>query len=386
MDSALGVIFVVAAVGHFIGRLGIKGIQLGTSGVLLAALYFGHMGYEIPSVIRDLGLALFVGAVGLTAGPRFFRNLRKNAMSYGAIAFATVVSGAVTTSILARVLSIPPALAAGIYTGALTTTPGLAAALEAMGDSAVSIGYGIAYPFGVVGVVMFVQILPRLLRTDLRREVSETVLLEGDASRAPGLSSDPDRLQAAVARQRRPLDDLGMLPLMVVLGIGTALARMRFMIPGTDGISLGLAGGPLIVGLVVGHIGGIGPWSLRPSSQLLGTMREMGLTLFLAGAGVAAGHGFAETVATYGWLLFIGGAIVTLVPMLIGFVLATRAFKLSLSDSLGSICGGMTSTPALGALITAAGSDDVAAPYAATYPFALVLVVVVSQALATILR
>jgi putative transport protein len=114
-------------------------------------------------------------------------------------------------------------------------------------------------------------------------------------------------------------------------------------------------------------------------------MREAGLMLFLAGAGVAAGHGFVETVARYGWLLFLGGALVTLVPMCIGFMLATWVFKLSLPDTLGSICGGMTSTPALGALITAAGSEEVAASYAATYPFALVLVVLASQALASLL-
>jgi putative transport protein len=114
-------------------------------------------------------------------------------------------------------------------------------------------------------------------------------------------------------------------------------------------------------------------------------MREAGLMLFLAGAGIAAGQGFVETVSRYGWLLFLGGALVTLVPMCIAFVLATYVFKLSLPDSLGSICGGMTSTPALGALISAAGSEDVASSYAAIYPFALVLVVIASQILATVL-
>lgn len=526
MRGTLEILFLLATVGYFLGGIKIKGIHLGTSGVLLAALYFGHLGYEIPSLIRDLGLALFVGAVGLTAGSRFFRNLKRNAMSYGAIAIAIVGSSALTVALFAKVLSIPGALSAGIYTGALTTTPGLAAALEVTQDSAVSIGYGIAYPFGVVGVVLFVQAIPRLLGKDLKSEMeitshtaegpvqtnlivkdfvisepavyrrtlseldiaastgavisrvrkgnqvfpafSEIVLLEGDVIRAvgteealmrleemvgpctsapmnqPGLevrdfvlecptlvgktpsslalheqygvmltrirragvefvpkaqtvlqhkdviravgsSFELDRLEALLGRQRRAFDELGMLSLMAVLAIGTVLARIRFKIPGTGGISLGLAGGPLMAGLIVGHFGGIGAWSLRPSSRLLNVMREVGLMLFLAGAGVAAGHGFVETVARYGWLLFLGGALVTLIPMCIGFILATWVFKLSLPDALGSICGGMTSTPALGALITAAGSDEVAAPYAATYPFALVFVVLVSQILASVL-
>ena len=100
---------------------------------------------------------------------------------------------------------------------------------------------------------------------------------------------------------------------------------------------------------------------------------------------MAAGHGFVETVARYGWLLFVGGAIVTLIPMCIGFVLATYVLKLSLPDTLGSICGGMTSTTCVGRAYYCAGSEDVAASYAATYPFALVLVVLVSQALASLL-
>ena len=526
MQGTLEIIFLLAAIGYFLGGIRIKGIHLGTSGVLLAALYFGHLGYEIPPLIRDLGLALFVGAVGLTAGSRFFRNLKQNALSYGAIAVAIVSSSAFAVSVFSRFFSMPGALSAGIYTGALTTTPGLAAALEVTQDSAVSIGYGIAYPFGVVGVVLFVQAMPRLLGKDLRVEMQalsesahtpartdlmvrdfvvaepavyrktlselniaaftgavisrvrkgnqvlpafrETVLLEGDVIRGVGteealrrleemvgpytsaLMSQPglevrdlvlegptlvgktpgslslnkqygvmltrirragvefvptaqtifehkdviravgpsfglDKLEALVGRQRRAFDDLGMLPLMAVLAIGTALARVRFMIPGTGGVSLGLAGGPLMAGLIVGHFGGIGPWSLKPSGRLLNVMREAGLMLFLAGAGVAAGHGFVETVARYGWLLFLGGALVTLIPMCVGFILANWVFKLSLPDTLGSICGGMTSTPALGALITAAGSEEVAASYAATYPFALVLVVVASQALASLL-
>lgn len=391
MRGPLEVLFALAAIGYILGGISVGGIELGTSGVLLAALCFGHLGYEIPPVVRDLGLALFVGAVGLTAGPRFFKNLKRNAMSYGIIALVIVASGALATALLSKVFSVPRPLAAGIYTGALTTTPGLAAALEVARDDAVSIGYGIAYPFGVVGVVLFVQALPRLLGRDLREELArpsadEPALEVRDLAHAVGPSVGLDRLQELVGLKKPALDKTGgMLTLMAVLAVGTVLARIKFMVPGIGAISLGLSGGPLMVGLVVGHFGGIGPWSLRPSGHLLSVMREAGLMLFLAGAGVAAGHGFVETVARYGLVLFAGGALVTLIPMCFGFVLAAYILKLSLPDTLGAICGGMTSTPALGALIDTAGSDEVAAPYAATYPFALVLVVLASQALASLL-
>ena len=81
-------------------------------------------------------------------------------------------------------------------------------------------------------------------------------------------------------------------------------------------------------------------------------------------------------------MLFVYGAIMTLVPMIIGYLFAAKVLKLSLLNNLGSITGGMTSTPALGTLIASAGTDDVASAYAATYPMALVAVILVSQFLA----
>ena len=104
--------------------------------------------------------------------------------------------------------------------------------------------------------------------------------------------------------------------------------------------------------------------------------RELGLVLFLIGAGVPGGVNFVANVRVS---YFLYGALMTLAPMVIGFILAKYVFKLSIFNNLGSITGGMTSTPALGALISAAGTDDVAAAYAATYPFALVCVVLAAK-------
>ena len=76
MSSFLA-IFVIAAIGYLIGGIKIRGVELGTAGVLLAALVFGHFGVEIPSVVRNFGLATFVASVGFIAGPKFFRDFRK---------------------------------------------------------------------------------------------------------------------------------------------------------------------------------------------------------------------------------------------------------------------------------------------------------------------
>ena len=128
--------------------------------------------------------------------------------------------------------------------------------------------------------------------------------------------------------------------------------------------------------LVFGHFSRVGKINIMPPESTLKVFRELGLMLFLIGAGIAGG---AKFVQYFDIMYFVYGVIMTIAPMLIGFVFAKYVLKLSLLNNLGSITGGMTSTPALGTLINTAGTEDVAAAYAATYPIALIVVVLVSQ-------
>ena len=148
---------------------------------------------------------------------------------------------------------------------------------------------------------------------------------------------------------------------------------------GEGSFSLGTTGGTLIMGLLFGHFAHIGPVDITVPVHALKTFRELGLMLFLIGAGVSGGAGFVDTLKEEGVLLFVYGAILTMVPMIVGFIIAAKILKLRVLNNLGSITGGMTSTPALGTLISVAGTDDVASAYAATYPIALVAVVLCSQ-------
>src|SRR5690606_18811157 len=100
------------------------------------------------------------------------------------------------------------------------------------------------------------------------------------------------------------------------------------------------------------------------------------LVLFLTGSGIEGGLEFLNVFQP---IHLLYGVIMTMVPMIVGFIVARYVFKLELLNNLGSICGGMTSTPALGALIHVSGTDDVAQAYAATYPIALFLLVFVPQ-------
>ena len=169
LHQPLITLFAIIAGGLLLGNFSVKGIQLGTSGVIFTALLAGHAGYSIPDGVGTLGLILFVYCVGIGAGGHFFSSIAREGATLAKIALLVVSIGGIITWAGAKILQLPADLAIGIFAGSLTSTPALAAATEALKDagSGTSIGYGIAYPFGVISVVLFVQLLPRLLKYDL---------------------------------------------------------------------------------------------------------------------------------------------------------------------------------------------------------------------------
>lgn len=367
MNTLLAIVL-IAALGYFVGGIKIKGIELGTAGVLLVALVFGHFGVEIPSIVRNLGLALFVGSVGFIAGPKFFRDFKTNAASYILLGFLIILSGAVTCVLVSKIGGIRPELSVGLLTGALTSTPGLAAAQEAAGELAdlATTGYAIAYPFGVIGVVLFVQLVPRILKVDMAEERAHFEAAH---------TAKVKRYEGWLFK----FDAGGFFAFMLAIVLGILLGNIHIPLPGGASFSLGTTGGPLIMGLLFGHFAHFGHLDVTVPVEELKTFRELGLMLFLIGAGVSGGAGFVDTLKEEGFMLFIYGALMTLVPMVVGYLIARKLLKLRLLNALGSITGGMTSTPALGTLISVAQTDDVASAYAATYPIALVAVVLCSQ-------
>ncbi len=372
MDTVqtLVLLFSIAGLGYALGAISFKGFSFGTSGVLLVALVFGHFGLEVPALLRNFGLVAFVTAVGFIAGPVFFANFKKKAASYVIIGLATIAAGSITCVAVILLGGMPVPLAIGMMTGALTSTPGLAAAVEATGDAAASVGYGIAYPFGVLGVVFFVQIMPKI-----------------NGYVKPKLEAASQKVSAATGEGESlvSIDPHGLFAFSIAVVTGVLLGSVAVPLPGGAVFSLGTSGGPLITGLIVGHMGKVGKFSLKVPKGTLNVLREMGLMLFLMGAGTNAGRGFVEILSEHGISLFLFGAVMTLVPMLLSYFLATKLLGLDLMNSLGAICGGMTSTPALGTLIDVSGSDDVATAYAAAYPVALICVVLASQFMSILL-
>ena len=382
MFSLIFIAFAIGAVGYLVGGISIKGVSLGTAGVLLVALLYGILVNYVPSftlggaeislydaagfkVFSNIGTALFVTAVGYIAGPKFFRTMNKKSLAYILMGLIVIASGALVAAAIIVLFDVEPGMVVGLLTGGLTSTPGLSAATEGVATEvadAATAGYGIAYIYGVLGVVLFVQLLPKILKVDIAKE--------RDAFVAAGAVKIPEP-----KGKLWKLDSLDFFPFFLAVAVGVIIGSIK--IPGIN-FSLGTSGGTLVSGLLFGHFAHVGPIDLRVSKQNLNVFRELGLVLFLIGAGVPGGVRFVENLQLE---YFLYGVALTTIPMIVGYIFARYVFKLSIFNNLGSITGGMTSTPALGALISTAGTDEVASAYAATYPVALVAVVLVAKIL-----
>ncbi len=399
-------VFLILALGYLLGRIKIKGVSLGSAGVFIIALVVGiivkaaqpsinesleatfggvfQMSWMTAagkastafSTIKKIGLALFVTSVGLIAGPKFFRNFKSKAVAYIVLGVVIIVSASLTC-ILITVLdpNINAATTTGLLMGSLTSTPGFSAAQGVFESQKeiVAAANGAAYPFGVLGVVLFVQLLPKIMRADMAME--RQLLLKQGAPKG----GDIDEVTETKQPQKLfELDKFGLCIFSITIMLGYLLGSISFKFSESIVFNLTSTGGFLIVGLLFGHFGKIGKFSLKVPDSTLKVFREFGLVLFLAGSGFEGGLAFLELVGTTP-IVFLYGVIMTLIPMIIGFVVAKYCFKLCLLNSLGSITGGMTSTPALGSLISVAETEDVASAYAATYPIALILLVFVPQ-------
>lgn len=511
----------VMGLGLALGQVAWRGISLGTSGVVFVALVAGHYGFEVPKAAGSAGVILFVYCLGIGAGPMFLRTFFQQGKPLALMAVAMIVSGGFVAWLAARQLGLSAGLASGLFSGALTSTPALAAATEQLqSDPEVAVGFGIAYPFGVVGVILFVQLLPRFsegqpeestesadanrdrlpisrmmvrvinpgvvgkrlrdvsaiarancqvsrmlvdgkLRPipasfcldqgqrllvvgtrprladvaevlgepcedvdyvlDLEREhrrvvvtspkligqtLAELHLLSrygvtisrisrqdvefvpspderiqfGDALTAVGESQGLDQFVHFAGHRERTLDETDLISLATGLVLGIVVGSFKLSL-GTKSISLGLAGGPLLVGLVLGHLGRIGPIVPRMPRAARFLLAEIGLALFLAQAGSQAGGKFVEVMREHGIALPLASIAIVTVPLLVGLLIARFVLKLGVWEMCGGMCGAMTSTPGLGAVTSATDSSVPATSYAAVYPLALILVTMLAPVL-----
>ncbi len=520
LSQSYFVLFLIIALGFVLGNIRIKGISLDASAVIFVALLFGHYNIVVPKDFQYIGLVLFIYTIGLQAGPGFFHSFRKQGKQLLLITFILIITAWMTALLLGKLAGVDSRLSAGLFTGALTSTPGLAAAIDATHSPLASIGYGIAYPFGVLGVILFVRLFPFFFKVDLKKAENEldkekreqypevlrknfivenenvlgktigelkvrsmtganisrvlknndaftpdesTILEKGDVIRGVGsveslekmrlligpetqqeipLGKDyevrsvlvtnkkiinrtladlnlwhnfnatvtrirrsgidivpspdtqirfGDKLIVACSRNRMPqvmrllgnedrkLSDTDFFPVAAGIVLGVLLGRLNIGFSDAFSFRPGLTGGVLITAMILSGIGKTGPviWTMSGAATQL--LKQLGLLFFLAAVGTHAGAHLSATYEEYGFKLFLIGAAITLFPMIITSWAGHRFFRINPLKLMGTLTGGMTSTPGLAAVDSLTDSNIPQIAYATVYPFAMVLIILLVQ-------
>lgn len=511
--------FLIVTLGFLLGRIKIKGVSLDVSAVIFIALVFGHFGVIIPADFQQIGLVLFIFTIGIQAGPGFFSSFKKQGKGLAIIASTLIIVAGLTTIGVVALFDIDSNVGIGLLTGALTSTPGLAAAIDITKSPMASIGYGVAYPFGVIGVILFVSFLPRFMNKKISKAEEEfeneiksefpeihnanfivenenvfgksigelrirfmtkavvsrvmhqgvptspspkTLLHKGDIIKAVGDNDALNRIKLLIGRQTeteipltaqydvrrvlvtnkqyvnktikelnllqnygatitrvtrsginfapspstriqfadklmiacstenmkqvvnvfgnddRRLSDTDFLPIALGIIIGVLVGKINISI-GNFNFSPGLTGGVLLSGLLLGRTGKTGPilWTMTSAANQL--IRQLGLLLFMAAVGTSAGANLVDIFVQNGYKMFVAGAIITLVPMIVATLMAKFFFKINLLTLLGALTGSMTSTPGLAAVDAMTKTNAPSIAYATVYPLAMVLLIIVVQ-------
>ena len=231
VGQALLVLCLVIVLGLILGSIRVFSIQFGVAGILFVGLVFGHFGVKVNPIMtelaRDLGLILFVYSIGQEVGPGFLASLRKRGMSLNLLAVGVVLSGGLIALLLHWAGGIPMPAAAGLFSGATTNTPSLAAveqALKFLPDASGAAGglpgsaYAMAYPFGVLGIILVMVAFRALFRIDIKKEADELEAIK---------EKESPRLTTITLEVQNP--GLEGLPISKVLGImegGIVVARL----------------------------------------------------------------------------------------------------------------------------------------------------------------
>jgi putative transport protein len=440
--------FLAIATGLIFGKIRFGKFNFGISGALFTGLVIGWVAFKYANSVTEASsayesaqkllsvgvvsegfftifLILFVASIGLLAAKDMGVVLKKYGVKFVILGLLITFISAMTTY-GATLFSDDsnPYEVSGVYTGALTSSPGLAAALETAkghaiekseeyetmtpeqkakylnmagiekgdGSDAVAVfnatdaesfqmtdeikdqfiknaqasigaGHAIGYPFGVLIVILAVNFFPAMFKIDVEKERKD-FKREMEEAR-----------QSAGGRQIEETK-FNILGFTIACLFGYIVGSINIYLPVIGYVGLGSTGGVLIGSLILGYIGKIGNINFRMDSKTLGVIRDIGLVFFLAIVGLRYGYKAIDALVGAGALLGLISTVVGVVGMLIGFIIGKYVLKINWIMLSGAICGGMTSTPGLGAAVEAIGSDDPAAGYGATYPFALLGMVI----------
>lgn len=367
--------------GLLLGRIKVKGVSLGITWVLFVGILVSALGvslnHDMLHILKEFGLILFVVAVGLQVGPGFFRSFKKGGLAMNLMALVNVALGVLITYIISKVAHQDLADMAGVYTGAITNTPGLSAGQQAVNDLGIdgasdrlAAGYAVAYPLAVVGMIMTCILLRPLCRIDLKNEPSSEDMLEPQ-----------DKKHATPISQRHKVN---LIPIFVIIAVGIIVGSIPIPVGMKAPVKLGLAGGPLVVSIIGSWLGVRKGWFTTDFTDSHGVwmLREVGIALFLAGVGLGAGGQFMATVQEhYMWVVY--GVIITVVPPILIGLFGRLVLKMNYYTLMGFIGGSHTDPPTLAFANTLApeGCKLPNMGYATVYPLTMFLRIFSAQLL-----
>jgi len=532
--STILYISLASFLGIILGKIEIKKVRLGIAGVLFTGLFFTQMGakfdVQVLNFVRDFGLILFVYAIGIDVGPRFFSSFKQEGLKLNILAISLILTGLLSTYILYFITTLTAPTAAGIMCGAVFNTPCLGAAQQVLTDqgsaiikgaNTLSMAFAVTYPFGVLGVLLAMIALRLMFRINIVKEAGEynqqmekgrsrlesvaisilnsnlygrkmsyiqTVidkdlvisrvlrggtfmvmrendeLLEDDIIYGVSAKDKIKNLEIKIGKveiseKREITGDLGMahvlvtnrkltgktieqigiyrrydanitriyrsgmeilptrntnvelgdtvrivgkrdllndirqelgnsvnelaipntIPVFLGIFLGVILGSVPLFIPGFSApAKLGIAGGPLLIAILLGHKGRIGTLNFYMTPGAINMIREIGIILFLASVGLQSGAGFVQTIIMGGYKWMIYGTFITFIPVMTIAVVA-RLMKINYLTICGMLAGSMTNPPALEYANSLAPGQAQSTAYATVYPLTMFLRVLLAQ-------
>ncbi len=392
--SSIGhVILVLAftiALGVTLERVKFFGISLGMTWVLFVGIITAHFGsqyttsnegfinHHILHFVKEFGLVLFVYAIGLQTGPNFMKSFKASGLKMNLLALIAVSLNVIVALIIYFITSLDISAIVGILSGAITNTPGLGAAQavsaelsNGIANPLIASGYAITYPLGVIGIITSIIIIRFIFNIDLEKEkvrakIEEDLLNKQENNPITNISEHKE---------------LNLAAIFVGILFGIILGSIPIPIYGMPKpVTLGLAGGPLVVSIVMAAwLGKKLHLEANATSSAIMLMREIGIALFLACVGLSAGETFMQTIAENG-LSWVGyGVLITMIPLLTIGVIGFRLFKIDYCTLMGLIAGSTTDPPALAYSNDIAKNNKPSNGYATVYPFTMFLRIMTAQ-------
>lgn len=387
-------IFLAIALGLLIGKIKIGNFSLGVSGGIFSGILIGYLAYSWASGVQEgevgyssatsvlntgvvsnlfftFFLMLFLVSIGMKVGSSIGSIFKRYGIKFVVIGVMIPVLSMVVTLAAYHLFFKNSGIISefetiGMYAGAMTSTPAYGTALDAAGlvvsgdaletaSSAISLGYTVSFPIGVLVIVLMISLLPKMFRFSVEEEKA----------------AYEKELRETAAEKKIKDGPLDFMTLALVAAVGIIVGNITIPLGSFGEFSLGAAGGILVAALILSYIGKIGPLNFRMDQKSLGILYQMGLTFFMAVVGLRYGYDVVNSLMGSGLQLAIASVFVEGIAVIIAYLVGHKLFKLNWVILSGAIAGGCASAPGLGAAISATGSEEPTAGYGAAQPFAI---------------